>query len=158
MPNIQNNKTILQRLLIGIKKGYNTLTLPPKILKFQSYPVIRILRVLGGISMLTILSKSYLHYPTYVLYICMFFGVIFTIYHFIISYYRIKNIIAIIKSDKLEIRNSPLDRLATLSARAILCFKGACETAQPIGLTLGLMLGTDEILKNANREPIFGPF
>lgn len=87
----------------------------------------------------------------------MFITLIYTIYQFIISYYRIKHIIAILKSDKLDIRNSPLDRLARLSARALLCFKGACDTAQPVGLTLGLMLGTDEVLKNANRDPIFGP-
>jgi len=39
-----------------------------------------------------------------------------------------------------------------------MCLKGACDSAQPIGLTLGVMLGTDEILKFANREPLFGPF
>jgi hypothetical protein len=38
---------------------------------------------------------------------------------------------------------------------AITCLKGACYAAQPIGLTLGVMLGTDEILKHANRDPIF---
>jgi hypothetical protein len=38
-----------------------------------------------------------------------------------------------------------------------MCFKGTCETAQPVGLTLGLMLDTDEILKSANREPVFIP-
>lgn len=32
-----------------------------------------------------------------------------------------------------------------------MCLKGACDSAQPIGLTLGVMLGTDEILKFANR-------
>lgn len=41
---------------------------------------------------------------------------------------------------------------------AITCLKGACYAAQPIGLTLGVMLGTDEILKHANREPIFDHF
>jgi len=42
-------------------------------------------------------------------------------------------------------------------AKTIGCLKGACEQAQPVGLGLGLMLGTDEILKYANVEPFFGP-
>jgi len=88
----------------------------------------------------------------------MFFALLFTVYHIIISYFRIKEIIKILKSDKLDIRNSPFDRIATLSAKVILCFKGICQSAQPVGLTLGLMLGTDEILKNANIEAIFAPF
>lgn len=151
------NKTILTRLLIGIKKGFLTPTLPAEILKFQSLLYIRILRFLGGISFLLILSKKYLHFNIYVLYICMFFALLFTIYHFIISYYRIKHIIKLLRSDELNIRNSPIDRLASLGAKAIMCAKGACEAAQPVGLGLGLMLGTDEILKSSGRDAMFSP-
>ena len=50
-------KTIFSRLLIGLKKGYNTPTLPENILKFQSLIYIRILRVLGGIGFLFKFSK-----------------------------------------------------------------------------------------------------
>jgi len=143
---------------LGIKKGWNTPTLPDNILKIQSYPLIRILRFLGGSSFLLILSKNYLNYDYYVLYISMLFATTFTIYHLIISFYRIKHMIKILKSNELDIRNSPLDRLAVLGARALFCLKNACDSAQPIGLTLGLLLGTDEILKGAKREPIFTPF
>lgn len=133
-----------------------TPTLPENILKFQSLYYIRILRFLGGVSFLLILSKKY--YNIYMLYICMFFALLFTIYHIIISYHRIKHIIKVLKSDELDIRNSPLDRLASLGAKAIMCAKGACEAAQPVGLGLGLMLGTDEIVKASGREAIFSPF
>lgn len=155
---IASQKKLLNRLLLGFKKGWLTPTLPDKIIKFQSYPIIRIFRFLGGLSFITIVGKSHLNYPIYILYFSMFFVVFFAIYHIIISYYRIKHIIAILKTDKLDVKNSPLDRLATLGAKALLCFKGACETAQPVWLTLGIMLGTDEILKSANRDPIFAPF
>jgi hypothetical protein len=151
-------KNVTSRILEGFKKGYSTPTLPDNIIKIQSHPLIRILRFLGGSSFLFILSKTYLNFPLYFLYFAMFFASVFTIYHIIITFIRIKHIMFILKSDKLDIKNSPLDRLATLSARALLCFKGACDSAQPIGLTLGLMLGSDEILKGANREPIFAPF
>lgn len=155
---IQKKKTIFTRLATGFKLGLNTPTLPDNIIKVQSYPIIRIIRFLGGVSILFILSKRYLNFPIIFLYIAMFFTLIFTIYHIIITFYRIKHIIEVLKSDKLDIRNSPLDRLAQLGARALLCFKGTCESAQPVGLSLGLMLGTDEILKAADREPIFAPF
>lgn len=96
--------------MVGLKKGYNTPILPANIIKVQSYLIIRLIRFLGGLSFLLILSKSYLNYPKYILYISMFFSIVFTIYHFIITYYRITHIIKLLKSDELNIRNSPLDR------------------------------------------------
>ena len=75
-----------------------------------------------------------------------------------ISYHRFKHIYKVLKSDELDIRNSPFDRFATLSAKLVMCAKGACDTVHPAGSALGLMLGTDEVLKAANREPIFAPF
>jgi hypothetical protein len=54
-----------------------------------------------------------------------------------------------------------LNRFATLGAKALLCFKSACESALfwTVGLTLGIMLGTDEILlkQGGNKVPIFYP-
>ena len=95
-------KTIFSRLLIGLKKGYNTPTLPENILKFQSLIYIRILRVLGGISFLFILSKHYLNYHIYFLYISMFIATLFTIYHIIISYHRIKHMKKVLRSGHLD--------------------------------------------------------
>ena len=79
------NKNIFKRFLIASKRAYSIPTLPDNILKIQSYPIIRILRFLGGTSLLMILSKSYLNYHSYLLY--FFFALIFTIYHFIIAFY-----------------------------------------------------------------------
>lgn len=155
---VLKTKPIIIRLITGFKKGYNTPTLPNNILKFQSLIYIRIFRFLGGISFLFILSKQYLNYNFYLLYVCFFFSFLFTIYHIIITYYRCIHTIKVLRSGELDIRNSPLDRLASLAARAILCTKSICDSAQPVGLGLGLMLSTDEVLKHANREPIFGPF
>lgn len=50
-----NKKTIFQRLLIGLKVGWNAPVLPPKVLNFHNNPLIRIFRVIGGISILTVL-------------------------------------------------------------------------------------------------------
>ena len=80
------------------------------------------------------------------------------LYHFYISYHRIKHIYKLINSEEVEIRNSPLDRLASMAVRTILCAKGLCVNAQLIGTAFGFMFGTDDILKASGREPIFMPY
>jgi hypothetical protein len=77
----------------------------------------------------------------------MFFAFIFTIYNFYILYYRTIHFLSVLKSNKLEVRNSPLDRLAYLSARFLYCLKYGCEAANPNGVGITLMFGADELLK-----------
>lgn len=101
------NKKILKRILIGAKKGLLTPTLPNEIIKIQSNPIIRIIRFLGGVSFLLLLGNNYINSNIFVLYFSMLFALVFTIYHLIISFYRIKHIILLVKSDKLDIKNSP---------------------------------------------------
>lgn len=116
------------------------------------------MRFIGGVSFLTLLSNSHFNFPFFILIIAFFFALIFTIYHFYLMYHRTIHLIKVLKSDKLEVRNSPLDRFAYLSAKALFCFKYGCDNVAPgVGLTLGLMISTDEILKGDNRDPIFTP-
>lgn len=150
-------KNLIKRIFTGVKKGYQTPSLPDHILKLQAYPLIRIFRVIGGVSFLSMISNSHLHLNTYILYLVFFISIFFTIYQFYILYHRIRHMIRVLKSDQLEVRNSPLDRLAFLSAKAIYCFKIGCDAAPHVGLALGLMVGADEILKNAEHKPIFMP-
>lgn len=151
-------KTFFKRVLTGVKKGYKTPNLPDHIIEFTNQPLTRILRVIGGVSFITMMSNSHLHFPIGVLIILAFFSLIFTIYHIYLTYHRIKHIRYLFKTGAYEVRNSPVDRLAFLAARAIGCLKGVCESAQPVGLGLGLMITADEILKAADVEPIFTPF
>ena len=151
-------KTIFTRITTGLKKGWSTPTLPVNIMTFKNNPIIRIFRALGGLSFIIILGRTKLNFPNYFLYLFLIIALLFTVYHFVITFFRIKHIYMLIKNGELDIRNSPLDRFASLWAKAILCLKGTCEAAQPVGLTLGIMLGTYEVLKNANRQPLFGPF
>jgi hypothetical protein len=96
-------KSTLNSFKKGFKIAYDTPTLPDHIIKFTMHPTIRIIRFLGGVSFFTIISKSYLNYPIYILFIAMFFLIIFTIYHTYLSYHRTKHMIKILKSDKLEV-------------------------------------------------------
>src|ERR1700734_1125242 len=87
----------------------------------------------------------------------MFFGTVLWCYHTYLTYHRIKHTIYLVTSYKLEVRNSPLDRFSFLAAKALTSLKTGCESGPQIGVGLGLMLGADEILKQANVEPFFGP-
>ena len=154
----RNKKTIPQSIWLGIKTGWKTPTLPNNVLKFTMHPLIRILRVLGGISTILILTRKSLLFPNFVLYILSFFTLIFFIYHCYITYHRIIHMYKVLKSDKLDIKNSPLDKLATIAAKALWCLKGSCDQLPNIGIGLGLGAATDQILENSGCNPIFMPF
>ena len=93
----------LERLQIGLKKGWETDTLPDHLMKLYTNPLIRIFRVLGGLSILALLSNKLLYFPIFVLYAVLGFSFVFTVFMFYIAYHRIKHIIYILKSDKLDI-------------------------------------------------------
>lgn len=152
-------KIFFIRTLRGIKKGLLTPILPIEILDFQKKPLIRLIRVIGGLSFITLLAvkRDYFELHWILLYLSFFFAIIFFIYHIYISIHKYKYIKLLLKSDKLDIRNSPLDKYASMIVRVLICAKGVCDSASPIGLGLGLMLGADQVLKDGGNEAFFGP-
>jgi hypothetical protein len=74
-------RTLFKRFIIGLKVGWNTSTLPDNIFKFQLYPLVIILRILGGISTLYLLSNKASQYSIYIFYFAFFFCLLFFIYH-----------------------------------------------------------------------------
>ena len=149
--------TFIERTWIGVKRGLTTPTLSKEMLEFQRKPLIRILRVVGGISFISILNPTYKLHGIF-LYIAFLFSLIFFIYHIYISIHRYRHIKYLIKSGAMDYRNSPLDKYISLLGRVLICAKGACDYAGPIGLGLGLMLSTDQILKDTGRDAFFTPF
>jgi len=150
------------RTWIGVKKGLLTPNLPPEILEFQKKPLIRIFRVVGGLSYLFILGRDYISflstfYSLVLFCLSFFFAILFFIYHIYISYHRIKYTRYLLKSGALDVRNSPLDKYLTMLGRVLVCAKSACDTAAPVGLGLGLMLGADQTLKEvvAAQDKLF---
>jgi hypothetical protein len=156
-------KNIFHRLFIGFKKGLLTPTLPDHIMVLQKNVFIRFIRVLGGISIILIVTHrlevlgSGLLYEV-CLYLCVFFSIIFNIYLMYVNYHRIKYMYKVFKSDKLDVCNSPFDRFATYASRLLWCSKGFCDIAAPVGITYGAMAGIDELRKLKGFEPIFLPF
>ena len=114
----------------------------------------RIFRVLGGISILLVLwhNSFALKYLFYIIFPLAFLEFVYII---IINFIKFVYLIYLWKNKKFEVRNSPLNKLASLSVTLIGCVKGACVLGLSSGTTLGLGLGIDELLVHYGREPIF---
>lgn len=155
---IENKK--FNRIKKGIILGFKTSTLPDNILNFINLPLMRIFRVLGGISIIILLSNKLSNngFSSILFYFVFIISVTFLIYHIIIIYYRILHIIKIWKSDKFDIRNSPIDLLIKHSARLVLCIKGLCDAGPPVATGMAIGLGVDTILQASGRDGIFAPF
>jgi len=97
-------KNIFTRAWAGIKKGYSIPTLPSSILLLQQNPLIRVFRVLGGVSLFSLLGRDFFTFNGIYLYISYFFSSLFILYNFYIAIQRYKHMKKILKSKEVEIR------------------------------------------------------
>ena len=95
--------------------------LPPKILSIHNHPFTRIFRVIGGISIVTFLSKKYLLLVYPLNYFVMCFALLHFMYITIISIMKLFYGIRVLRSGQLEVKNSPLDKLATTAGKILYC-------------------------------------
>jgi cytochrome c oxidase subunit 2 len=126
-----DNKNNFNSIIIGFKKGYSINTLPDNIRIFLDYPVIRILRVIGGFSVIFYLMNkngiiSY-NLPYYLNIIITIFAFIQLVQIIIISVIKfVYSLNKLIRNRKeLEVRNSPLNECgaaATVTANLVYCF------------------------------------
>jgi len=157
---VKNKNTIkknLSDLRSGIIKVYKTPTLPDHVQNLNNKFYLRIFRVLGGVCLLLTISKKVFDFNEYIIYLTIFIDVLFLIYQFILQIYRIRNIYKILRSNKLDIRNSPLNKFATIFTKGLLCVKGVCEGGIFTGTVLGTGIAFDWALEAANREKVFAP-
>lgn len=152
-------KTVITSLAKGLKKGWVTPTLPENITKFHDKPIVRLFRILGGLSVIITLGKVNFSFdlPIYIFYISFFITILFFLYMLVINIIRLIHIVKILKSDELDVRNSPIDRIASLTARILLCGKGICLGGAVGGSVVGAGLALDNSLVNTGNEPIFSP-
>jgi hypothetical protein len=101
-------KTLFQRMLIGIQKGWNTPTLPANVLSFERHPLMRIFRVIGGINVGILFWQRY-HLqggaPTFVLYVSLFIASIFGVYLIVLTIIRFKHMWKVLKNHDLDVKN-----------------------------------------------------
>lgn len=100
-------------------------TLPENITKFHNNPIVKLFWIIGGLNVIITLGKITFTFdiPTYFLYTSIFISISFLLYMLGINIFRLIHIIKVLKSDKLDIRNSPLVRIVSLTARVLFCAK-----------------------------------
>ena len=155
-------KTYFQRIIKGFTISFNTPSLPDYVLHIHNHIFTRIFRVLGGMSIVFLLSgnKSYLVNddiisPLY--YVILIVGLIHFMYIIIIKIIRIYFMLFSWIDGDLEIRNSPTDRLATTAAKLFQCWKIGCEVGSASFGVIGTGFLIDQVLEAGGREKVFTP-
>ena len=154
---MNKNKTILQRIWLGIKVGWNTPMLPEKVTTFNNHPLIRIFRVIGGISVITVLLKKHLLLWWLFQYLVLFIALLHISYFTIISIMKVFYGIYKLWKGDLNIRNSPLDRLASLGGNLLYCWKVGCYVASSGLSVAGASVVIDTVLEAGGQEKVFTP-
>lgn len=117
----------------------------------------RLLRVVGGISLLAVLTKKILLFSNYIVYPTYLVVVMYGIFNLYIAYHRFKEIRRVLKSNELDIRNSPFDKFATVLGKSMLCVKGVCDYAPSLGTSIGYFAILDQILEAKGEGAVFIP-
>lgn len=153
----KKESTFLQSIIVGFKHGWNMSTLPPYILPFHNHPIIRMFRFIGGVCIIYWLWSLNNNDPNG--FIILPIVMIHFLYMIIIAIIKTKYIIYLWRSGKLDVRNSPVNRFASLISKLTLCIKtGICDYALPTGGVLGLGMGIDALLEQSGRDKVFTPF
>lgn len=164
-PKENNKKPISQEInwtsiKKGFIKGFNMPLLPDSISKIYNLPLIRILRVIGGISAVLVLSKNYIYLPDILHWPVLILGLLQLIQMTVISMIKIVYAIRkLIKNpEEFEVRNSPLNKYATQLANLIYCWKVGCTV---VGGGVGVIGGgvvIDQVLEAGGQSKVFLPF
>jgi len=152
--NNKNNKTIIQIIIIGLKHGWN---IPSKVLKFHNHIFTRIFRVIGGIFIVAFLSRTYINLLIPLQYLVLLMSLLHFSYILMIKIIKIIYGIKLWKSAKLDVRNSPFDRLASSAAKALQCWKCGFELGSAGLFLVGSSFWIDQILEAGGQKKIFTP-
>jgi hypothetical protein len=106
----KGKKTAFEILKIVVQKTISTPTLPQEILKFNNLPIIRIIRVLGGLSIILIFTHKFdyienINLRIFFLIVSFIIVSLFTVCQIYVNYHRVKHLYKLIKSGELDIRN-----------------------------------------------------
>lgn len=155
-----NRKKFMLILKLALIKTYNISFLPNRIDTLYNTMLMRIFRVIGGFSLILIITGKYNLFFDFVIPIILFLGIIQSILISII--YIIKIVyglyIIIFKPELFEIRNSPINPLATFLARVLTCAKYGCQGVGVGASLLATAMATDEVLAASGRPRVLIPF
>lgn len=150
-------RTIKSSVLPALKRGWNAPIFPNKVLNIHNHPFTHIFRVIGGISIITLFSQRYLLFRHPFDYVILLYTLLHFIHIAIISIIKLFYGIRVLRSNKLEVRNSPLDRLETTVEKILYCWKYGCQAGYAALGLRAAFFSMDSILEADNREKIFIP-
>lgn len=147
-------------IFLGVKKGLSVPLLPTKISSLYNHIYLRIFRFIGGVCLLLVLTSNYRHLPTFLHLIIIIVGAIHSIQMCVI--FLIKACYGIYtlkyKPEDFEVRNSPLNHMASHIGKILYCAKVGCVVTGGAATFLGGGVVVDQILEEAGREKVFVPF
>jgi hypothetical protein len=88
--NNNNNKTLYSRIIFGIKSGWNMPYLPEHILKLNNNIYIKILKILGPLSVLIMISGISKQFDNIIYYTIFIISLLYILYRYLIAFYAIK--------------------------------------------------------------------
>ena len=144
-------------IFLGAMRAYTIPTLPARIERYNNNIFVRIFRLIGALCFLFIISKFYLHLPNFLRLLCAVVACIHITQVFII--FLIKTVYSlhtlIYKRDLFFIRNSPLNRYASIVSQALYCIKVGCAASTTGAAFIAGGLAYDALLQEAGRERYF---
>ena len=144
----------------GIIKGFYMPMLPENINKLYDNLFIRIIRVIGGLSLVLVLTSKYLLFPNFFHNPLLLLAIFQILQMFTISIIKIFYGIYMLtyKKKEFEVRNSPVSRYATHLSQIVYCLKIGCSVSAGTATFLGGGAVVDEILAASGRPRVFIPF
>jgi len=147
-------------IYLGFIRAYSIPTLPAKVELIYSHIFVRILRFIGGLSCVLVVSKTHLMLPAF---LHLFLSIpasiqitqiiVILIIKFFYGLYTI-----IYKKEKFEIRISPLNRYASFISQALYCIKVGCTVTGAVAAFIPGGVAYDSVLAESGRNPVFVPF
>lgn len=145
---------------LGLLKAYSVPMLPLKLKNIYNHIYTRILRVIGGLCALLVLTKSHnmLIYPMD--WVVLVIALLQLLQIILISTIKTVYGVKLLKnnSKELEVRNSPINNYASLIAKFAYCWKIGCTVA---GGSVGIVAGgsaIDQVLEAGGYPKVFLPF
>lgn len=157
--NLKFSSETKNSIILGFKKAYSISLLPPKIEKFYSNIYVRILRVIGGICFLLTITKYFVLFPDFLHLFIFIFAIFQGVQIFILYLIKFCYGIYIImyRPELYEVRNSPLNFMATHLGKILLCVKTGCQITGGAGTLIATGVAFDTVLEGAGQKKIFVP-
>ena len=159
----------MKNIILGFKHAWGIPSLPPKIEYFYNHIFTRIFRFIGGVTLLLILTQKYdlsaLDIINFnkclrieiIFYFISIYAIVFIIFTVFIGWIKIIYTLYLLfkRPEIFEVRNSPLNLLATHLAKILACVKIGCVVT---GTTAAVVAGGvtfDTVIEKTGRGPIF---